>query len=150
MHYHTLNITIIYQKQSEIKLKPKTKLTQIGTGTKYTRPGSDSWLVVQFSRNVHLLSWKCFQFCYCQAVTRTAEDLHCVNYMKYNVQCTYTSYWYTLYLMGKTYHYWKHRVIQLAIRVVFLWGTPEQDVLTEKTNKWYLLKMDVFAMSLLE
>ena len=39
--------------------------------------------------------------------------------------------------MGKTYHYWKHRVIQLAIHVVFLWGTPEQDVLTEKTNKWY-------------
>lgn len=91
---------------------------------------------MQFSRYVHLLSWN---VCYCQAVMRTAEEFHCVNYnIYYEIQCTYTSYCYTLYLMGKTYHCWKHRVIQLAIHVVFLWGTPEQDVLTEKqTNDTY-------------
>ena len=43
MHYHTLNITTLYiKKQSQIKIKPRKKLTEIGTGTKYTRPGRDS------------------------------------------------------------------------------------------------------------
>lgn len=43
MHYHTVNITTLYiKKQSQIKIKPRKKLTEIGTGTKYTQPGSDS------------------------------------------------------------------------------------------------------------
>ena len=59
MHYHTLNITTLYiKKQSQIKIKPRKKLTEIGTGTKINIHD----LVVIHDYNVHLLSWNVFNF----------------------------------------------------------------------------------------